>query len=59
VLFWYRVWETKGNCKVSVVMCAGLVQGVGDEGNWNVFSGDLCLFGTRSGRRREIEMFQW
>jgi hypothetical protein len=36
----------KGNGKVSVVMCAGLVQGGGDEGKWKGFSADVCLFGT-------------
>jgi hypothetical protein len=59
VLVWYRVGETEGNGKGSVVMCAGFVQGGGDEGKWKGFSGDMCWFGTGWGRRREMERVQW
>jgi hypothetical protein len=58
VLVLYRVGETKGNGKGSVLMCAGLVQGGEDEGKWKGFSGDVCWFGTEWRRRREMERVQ-
>jgi hypothetical protein len=54
VLVWYRVGETEGNGKVSVLMCVVLVQGGGDEGKWKALSADVCWFGTGWGRRREM-----
>jgi hypothetical protein len=52
VLVWYRVGETEGNVKVSVVMCAGLVQGGGDGSKWKGLSGGVCWFGTGWEKRK-------
>jgi hypothetical protein len=59
VLVSYRVGETEGNGKGSVVMSGGFVEGGGDGGKWKGFSGDVCWFGTGWGRRREMERVQW
>jgi hypothetical protein len=57
VMVCYKLGETKGNEKGSVVMCAGLVQGEGFGGRSKGFSGVLCCFGLGGRDGRSCEMF--
>jgi hypothetical protein len=52
------VGETEGNGNGSVLICGGLVQDGGDGGKLKEFIGDVCWFGTGSGRRKEMERIQ-
>jgi hypothetical protein len=51
------VGEDGGNGKGSVVMCAGFLQGGGEEWKWNGFSGDVFWFSAGRGRRRGMRNF--
>jgi hypothetical protein len=49
--------DVKG--KLSMVMCAGLVDSGGDGGKLKAFSAEVCGFGTGLRRRREMDGLQW